>query len=176
MNRRSAGLTILASSILVLFILPLWMAVQPPPPLAAFKIAFMAQAAGSVVLIFAIALFLLGRGLLLKTPMRVYKEGLLIQPLLSTMPSIVAYAGISSIELWDSARGRKTRSGCTILSREGKRITSVEMFRDKNQAKEFVGRISPAIEAAGFTAHSEDDGLLVAFRRDSLTNFPAASQ
>ena len=110
-NRGAIGLAILASSIIVLFVIPVSMAVQPPQYLAAFKPALEAEAAGSVALLFMIALFLLGRGMLLKMPLRVYNEGLLIQPMLSTTPSIVSYADIASIELWHGTDKKKRLQG-----------------------------------------------------------------
>lgn len=166
-------MAILAASIIILFVIPVWIALQPPPSLAAFKPVLVAEAVGSTILLFMIALFLQGRGMLLKMPLRVYNEGLLIQPFLSTTPSIVQYTDISNIELWYGAPDRKNRSGCMALSRDGKRITSVEAFRDKTRAKEFIALIAPAIEAAGFTTRSEDDetSFSVMFRR----GFPAAS-
>lgn|GEM_PF-6716831 len=170
-NRGATGLALLAISIIILFVIPLWIALQPPPSLTALKPALMAEAAGSVALLFMVALFLLGRGMLLKMPLRVYDEGLLIQPLLSTTPSIIPYKDISSIELWYGAPGN--RNGCAVLSRHGKRITSVEAFRDKIKAKEFTELIAPVFEAAGFTMRSEDGerSFSIMFRR----GFPAAS-
>lgn len=167
----------LASAVLVLFVLPLCIAVVPPPSLSSYKPALIAEAAGSVIVLFLTAFFLVGKGMLLKTPLRVYDKGLLIQPILSTTPSIIAYADISSIEIWYGGSGRRDRSGCFVLSRDGKHVSSVETFRSKADGQAFIGRVSSCIQAAGFTMRSEEDegSFMVAFRSDSLVKSPASS-
>jgi hypothetical protein len=169
-----SGFALLAFSVLVLFVLPLYLVVQPPESLIAIRPVLVAEAAGSVIVLFTIALFLKSTGMLMNVPLKVYEEGILIQPVLSTMPKAIPFQRISSLEIF---RARNGRSGCSVLSRDEGRQRSVETFIDAMRARGFVESIRPALEAAGFASSIEGDArsLRAMFRKKAgRPRIPAA--
>lgn len=161
-----AGLAIMSILVLALFVLPLYLAAQPPQQLIRARPVLLAEAAGSAVLLLVITAFLRSNGAILKTPLKVYDEGILIQPGLSTTPRIVRFIDISRIDVW---HGPGNRGGCSTLSIGG-RLRSVEIFRDKETTKRFIDAISPALQAQGFIIRKEEDASTIraSFRRSNI--------
>jgi hypothetical protein len=152
---------------LPLIFVPLYLLIAPPPSFAIPKPAATALLIGAMFVIVFIGLFLKGRGILFKVPMRVFEEGIIIQPAMGIRPFLVPYADISAIEIWQGMDG-KIRTGCSVSSVNSGTVRSVENFIDKNALKSFVDRIRPALEQNGFRAEGAQESgnsARFAFRR-----------
>jgi hypothetical protein len=166
-DRNLLGFVLLGVSVLILFVFPLFLIAAPPQGLSGFQPALVAEAAGSIVVLFALALFLKGKGLILKVPLRVYEEGVLIQKAMSSVPEIVPFRNVSSIEFFLSPAG----AGCLVISLDGN-YRSVENFTGAARIKEFVLSVGPALALAGFAKSVEENGgsFRASFRKSLVTS------
>jgi len=170
-DRRSASFVLIICFALPLMLVPIYLIVSPVEYIA--RPAAAALLAGALVFILFIGLFLKGKGLLFKMPLRVLDNGILIQPAMRLGPVMADYRTISSIEMW-YGRDEPIHSGCTVLSGVRGRLTSVESFRDADSLHEFVEGISPALFSQGFkrTLIQEPGSLSVVFRKALLKTEP----
>ncbi|MEW6035438.1 MAG: hypothetical protein AB1529_02395 [Candidatus Micrarchaeota archaeon] len=163
-DHSSAGLVVLALSFMPLLVIPIYILASPHEPLSgAAPTAFVFALSGLAFMGF-FGMYLKSNGLLFKVPLRVFEEGLLIQPTLGMGPKRLTYGQITAAELWLGKSG----GGCMVLTRGGAAIRSVENFRDRDAMKAFAGCIRPTLEAAGLRLAHNDDGeqsLRMAFRR-----------
>ncbi len=102
-------------------------------------------------------LYLKGRGILFKVPLRVLDDGILIQPATGFLPVLAPYSDISAIELFYGAEG-KVKTGCAVSSAKSGRIRSTENFSDAVSMKSFTERIRPALEQNGFRLVDSQEG------------------
>lgn len=161
-DKRALGFTLLICFAVPLMFAPLYLLVAPA------ALGFPAQAAlalllGGLALLSFVFIFLKGKGIIFKVPMRVFDEGVLLQPLIGLRPRVLQYADVSSIELFYGAGG-KVGSGCTAICKDGTRVRSVEHFNDKESLKSFTERIRPVLEQGGFRLiDSQEGGVSVRF-------------
>jgi hypothetical protein len=148
-DKRLAGFIILAVSVTVLAILPLYLYFSPPDFLIRARPVAALWGLGGIIFLVTLAFFLQNRGMLFKLPLKVYDEALLIQPVFSLGPKRVPYEDISSLEIWYGEGYRRARSGCSVLSGKLGSITSVENFHGKEGLRSFVERIRPMLEQKG---------------------------
>jgi hypothetical protein len=126
-------------------------------------------AAGSVIVVVTLALFLKHRGLIFKVPMKVFEEGLLVQPAMGLKPRVIEFDDVASVELWWGLPYRKTARGCSVLSFRHGTLTTVETFHGKESLKRFAEAIRPALEAHGLRMKppaEESDSMEFVFQRD----------
>ncbi len=167
-DQRAISFALLFCLAMPLMLAPLYMLVAP----GAFSIPAQASLAllfGGITLIFFLGIYLKGRGILFKVPLKAFEEGLLIQPAMGLRPAVVPYKDISSIELWCGREG-KMRAGCAVLSQTHGRIRSVENFTDASSLKSFAERIGTALENAGFrteSAEESQDSARYVFKRST---------
>jgi len=166
-DQRALSFALLLCFSLPLIIVPLYLLFAPPAELAIPKPAAAALLMGAVAVIAFIVLFLKGRGILFKVPMRVFEEGILIQSAMGIRPVVVPYADISAIELWQGAEG-KIRSGCLLQSPKQGKIRSVENFTDKNALKSFAERLRHSLGQNGFRPDAvweAENSIRISFRK-----------
>lgn len=154
-DKRALGFTLLLCLSIPLMFAPLYLLVAPsmlgiPAPAA------LAILLGGLVLLVFLGVFLKGRGILFKVPMKAFVEGMLIQPAMGFRPIVVPYGDISSIELSCGEPG-KLKAGCTLLSGKYGKVRSVENFTDADTLKAFAEKIGPALEDAGFRTESAEE-------------------
>ncbi len=161
---RFMGFFALSASVIIFFAIPMALYFAPPRYLLPLRNVLAAEALCSFVFLIFLAAFMKSKGIISGFPMRAYDEGLLVQPSLAILPKVARYQELSSIELWFASG----RSGSFVLKRDGRRFSSVEMFRDRDSLESFVQDISPSAESAGFVLESQnpDNGSFRAiFRR-----------
>jgi hypothetical protein len=162
-DRKGRGMLIMAAAVIALFVMPLSIAVSPPPELASIRPALIAEAVCSAFLLLVLAIYLKGNGTIPGLPIRLYEEGVLMQPVLEAFPSTILYEDVSTIEFWFSGAG----SGCSIRSRDGTRKRSVESFVNKEAFDGFIAAVSPTLGVAGFVAEANgtQGSAHITFRR-----------
>lgn len=166
-DRSAYGFIILALAMLPLISFPLYVMYSPGlgqagPAAAAFLVC-------SIALLAFLALFLKGRGMLFRLPIRAYDRGILMQPAMRIRPILVPYAEISSIEFWRGRQGG-LHSGCELRSAAHGTIRSVESFRDDESLSAFISRIRPALEENGLLMSEPQGGFV--FRKSREIAFP----
>ncbi len=163
-DRRAASFAIILCFGIPLMLVPLYLFVSPveylPRPAAA------ALLAGSLLFMLFAGLYLKGRGILFKFPMRVLDNGILIQPMMRLRPVMADFRSISSIELWHGRDGDPP-SGCSVLSGDKGRLISAESFCDAESLCRFAESISPALYSQGFrkTEMREPGSYSAVFRK-----------
>ncbi|MFH0737617.1 MAG: hypothetical protein V1827_03605 [Candidatus Micrarchaeota archaeon] len=165
-DRRSMGFILLMGLSTPLVVIPLFLIFAPVGPFEGAQPAAIAFAIGSILVILLLSHLLKARGYLYKIPLKVYREGILVQPASKMRPQIIRLEGLLSLELWHGIPYMGP-SGCTAET-AGRTIKSAEPFRDKASLERFVKEISPVLEEAGFKIAKEDAGegsLRVVFRR-----------
>jgi hypothetical protein len=155
-DKRALSFALLFCFALPLMFAPLYLLVAPGA-LNVPKQAIFALLLGGIALIVFLGVYLKGKGILFKVPLKAFAEGLLIQPAMGFRPLVVPYEDVASIELWCGSAGR-INAGCAILSGKHGSIKSVENFTDGNSLKAFAERIGPALEDAGFRTESAEEG------------------
>ena len=166
-DRRALSFALLLCFALPLIVIPLYLFVSPEEIIA--RPAAAALMGGAVLFIVFFGLFLKGRGILFKVPLKVFEEGILIQPKMRLGPKMVSFEHISSIELWHGRRN-DSPSGCSVLSSVDGRVSSTESFRDAEALRQFAERISPALFALGFRKSelSDPGAATIVFRKQQL--------
>ncbi|MFH0884173.1 MAG: hypothetical protein V1861_00500 [Candidatus Micrarchaeota archaeon] len=167
-DKRALGFTLLLCLSIPLMFAPIYLLVAPsvlgiPAPAA------LAILLGGLALMLFLGVFLKGRGILFKVPLRVFEEGLLIQPAVGLRPFLVPYSDISAVELFYGAEG-KVKNGCMVLSGQYGKIKSVENFTDAMALKSFTMAIEPFLMRNSFKMEiNEEKGLTArfVFRRGS---------
>jgi len=147
-DKRALGFSLLLCLSIPLMFAPLYLLVAPsmlgiPSPAA------LAILLGGLVLMLFFGLFLKGRGILFKVPLRVLDTGILIQPASGFIPILAPYADISAIELF-YGEGGKVKNGCLVSSAKSGRIRSIENFSGALSMKSFTELIRPVLEQNGF--------------------------
>ncbi len=163
-DHSSAGLVVLALSFMPLLVIPIYVLASPHEPLSGAPPAAFAFALSGLAFMGFFGMYLKSNGLLFKLPLRMFEEGLLIQPTLGIGPKKLQFREITAAELWQGKSG----GGCMVLTRGGAAIRSVENFRDREAMRAFAERIRPTLEAAGLKLAHNDDGeqsLRMTFRR-----------
>jgi hypothetical protein len=172
-DKRALGFTLLLCFAIPLMFAPLFLLAAPsmvgiPAPAA------LAILLGGLALLLFLGLFLKGQGILFKVPLRVFEEGLLIQPAVSLRPVMVPYPDISAIELFYGAEG-KVKMGCSVSSAKSGRIRSIENFSDISALKSFTERIRPVLEQTGFRMEdSQESGNFARFAFRKPISFQGA--
>lgn len=150
-----------------LIVVPMFLLFAPIGPFVGALPAAIAFAIGSILVISLFSHLLKAKGYLYKIPLKVYKEGIIIQPASKIRPEVIKLEGLRSLELWHGLPYMGAESGCIAESIE-KRSKSAEPFRDKASLESFIEEISPLMQRSGFKLAQEDDGersLRVVFRR-----------
>lgn len=155
-DRRALSFALLFCFALPLMLAPLYLLVAPEA-LNVPRPAVFALLLGGIGLIVFLGVYLKGKGILFKVPMKAFEEGILIQPAMGFRPLVVPYGDISSMELWCGPSG-KIKAGCAILSGKQGTIKSVENFSDARALKAFAERIGASLEGAGFRTESAEEG------------------
>jgi hypothetical protein len=168
-DRRAVSFAILIISSIPFMFAPLYVLVWRSS-LGVPLEAALAELLGGITLMLFLGLFLMGKGILFKVPLRAFDEGVLIQPAVGLRPALVPYADISAIELFYGADG-SVRTGCVVSAPKRGRIRSIENFHSPSAVESFVAAIRPALEQAGFRLADRHVGNRLArfeFRRHVL--------
>lgn len=172
-DQRALGFALLLCFSIPLMFAPLYLLAAPSALGIPFQAAFAILAGGLALMLF-LGLFLKGRGILFKVPMRVFDEGIVIQPAIGLSPVLIQYGDISAIELFYGSNG-KIKSGCSVSSISRGRIRSIENFSSGDSMQSFAGKIRPHLEDAGFRLEDSQAGenpARLAFRKSILPARP----
>ncbi|MFN7991690.1 MAG: hypothetical protein U0R44_06040 [Candidatus Micrarchaeia archaeon] len=173
---RLPGFIFICMAGIVLIVFPLVLLVSPPRMFAGAVPAVMIGAIGAVIVLLMLGIYLKSRGMLFKLPLRVFDEGVMIQPIMGLKPAMIPYQDIASMEIWFGLGYKKAVCGCSILSFKGS-VHSVETFRDKEDLRRFVDGFRLTMENNGLKMkppEEEAGSLHFVFQRDVVKRRPAA--
>jgi len=166
-DNRFSGFMLLVLLSSPLVIISTSLLLTPPELFEHAMPAALAFAIGSIAVLLLFGLFLKTRGLIFKIPIRVYEDGVLVQPTSQIRPKVIEWMDLMSLELWEGLPYKKTKSGAVALTPAGE-IKSTELFKGKEPLKEFINTIRPYLEDKGMKVVQEDEGeshYSITFRR-----------